>query len=213
MMMSAERKSENSECLIELAGVKFTRSLNGAAKNADLQADILKLTSDAKTDFFNSPDGHYLSSTAPLLLSEIDNTQAFTFTTKVTPQFKEKYDAGAIYIYVDNNLWQKFAFEQDDVGTRRIVSVRTQGTSDDCNHQPITDSSVFLKMSSDATTIAFYFSIDGLKWTLVRLYKNNYPNRIGVGISAQSPLGQGNVVLFEHLSLANESVKDFRLGI
>jgi uncharacterized protein len=211
--MVSDIKLGKQDVSIQLSLVNFNQSLNGAVNNIRLQNDSLILKSDSKTDFFNSPDGHYFGSSAPLLLSEIDNTKAFTFTAKVTPEFKEKYDAGALYIYVDNSLWQKFAFEQDDAGARRIVSVRTQGTSDDCNHQPISDASVYLKISSDATTIAFYFSIDGLRWTMVRVYKNNYPDRIGVGISAQSPLGQGNVVLFEHLSLTNQSVKDFRLGV
>jgi regulation of enolase protein 1 (concanavalin A-like superfamily) len=210
--MSSEIQSYNAEWLIKLPGINFTRSLNVEERNFHLQGNIIKLKSDAKTDFFNSPDGHYFSN-APLLLTKIDNSQSFTFRSKVTPEFKEKYDAGAIYIYSDNNLWQKFAFERDDRGSNRIVSVRTKETSDDCNHQSITGSSVYLKISSDTQTIAFYYSMDGIQWDLVRLYKNNYPSILWLGISSQSPLGQGNQSIFENPSLVAESVKDFRLGI
>jgi len=214
-MSSGDTKNEilGSVCSIILPKIQFTKSLNGADKNTQLNGDSLILKSDGKTDFFNSPDGHYLSSTAPMLLSKVDNTQEFTITSKATPSLKEKYDAAALYVYVDNNLWHKFAYERDDVNTNRIVTVRTNETSDDCNHQPINDHSVFLKISSDTKTVAFYFSIDGLKWTLVRLYKNNYPEIIWLGLSAQSPMGQGNLVKFENTSLVNESVKDFRLGV
>lgn len=62
------------------------------------------------------------------------------------------------------SLWQKLAFEQDEYGNHRIVTVRTQGTSDDNNHDKLDVSSVYLKISSDTKTIASYYSIDKKRW-------------------------------------------------
>lgn len=200
------------ECSIKLPAIHFARCLNGAEKNAEVKGSVVTLKSDAKTDFFNDPDGK-LYNAAPVLLAEVDNTKPFTLTAKVSPEFKETYDAGALYIFLTDKLWQKFAFERDERGTTRIVSVRTIKTSDDNNHQPIGGNSVYLKISSDTKTVAFYFSEDKIKWNLARLYKNSYPETIWVGVSSQSPLGNGNTVNFENPTLIGESVKDFRMGI
>lgn len=201
------------ECSIKLPEIHFTRCLNGAEKNTSVAGAVVTLKSDAKKDFFNDPDGKLSNNSAPVLLEKVDNTQPFTLIAKVSPEFKETYDAGALYIYHTENLWQKFAFEKDERGVTRIVSVRTIETSDDNNHQPVNGSSVYLKISSDTQTVGFYFSEDKIKWNLARLYKNSYPDTIWVGVSSQSPLGDGNASRFESLSLISESVKDFRMGV
>ncbi|WP_331345662.1 DUF1349 domain-containing protein [Cellvibrio sp. UBA7661] len=173
----------------------------------------MTLTSDAKTDFFNDPGNGEAVGNAPVLLTKINNSKPFTLTAKVSPEFKQTYDAGALYVYVSPTLWQKFAFERDERAVSRIVSVRTIETSDDNNHQRIGQPSVYLKISSDSKTIAFYFSQDNKNWNLAKLYKNEYSKVIWVGVSSQSPIGDGNKTLFEKVSLTNESVKDFRMGI
>ena len=34
--------------------------------------------------------------------------------------------------------------------------------------------------------------MDNIKWQRVRLYENNYPDEIWIGISTQCPRGKGN---------------------
>jgi uncharacterized protein len=200
-------------CSVKLPGVHFTKSLNGATEGCTVNGSVITVKSEAKKDYFNDPDGKLSNNTAPVLLSKVDNTKPFTLTTKVTPVFNATYDAGALYIFSDEMLWQKFAFEQDERGRRRIVSVRTIETSDDNNHEQITQDSVFLKVSSDTKTVGFYYSIDGSSWNLARLYKNNYPSTIWVGISSQSPVGNGNTTTFENCTLTESAIKDFRTGM
>ena len=71
---------------------------------------------------------------------------------------------------------------------------------------------VYMKISSDTKTVGFYYSLDKKSWQLIRLFKNDYPASIWVGISTQSPLGEGTTAVFEDLSLAQQSISDFRLG-
>lgn len=75
-------------------------------------------------------------------------------------------------MFANDSLYQKLCFEQDERGAHRVVSVRTVGTSDDNNHDAITQDFVFLKISSDTQTIASYYSTDGKEWRMVRLYKD-----------------------------------------
>jgi regulation of enolase protein 1 (concanavalin A-like superfamily) len=69
-----------------------------------------------------------------------------------------------------------------------------------------------MKISSDVQTIGFYYSSDKEDWQLVRLFKNDYPVELWVGLSAQSPIGNGTSVTFEECSLTQSSIKDFRMG-
>ena len=214
-MGSCREKTEGlgEDCSIKLPEIHFTKSLNSAARNVTVDNNKITLRSDAKKDYFNEPDGRLIISTAPVLLSKVDNSKSFTLTAKVIPSFAATYDAGALYIYSTDQLWQKFAFEKDEQGRTRIVSVRTIETSDDNNHDVVTQESVYLKISSDTKTVGFYYSTDNINWNLARLYKNNYPKIIWAGVSSQSPTGEGNMTYFENCSLTDKSIKDFRIGI
>ena len=197
---------------IVLPGLTFTRSLNGAAENAKVSDGKVTLTSAAKRDNFRDPNGKLSSNTAPVLLAEVDNTKPFTLTARITPTFLETYDAGALYIWVKDDLWLKMAMEMDEQRRTRMVTVRTTGTSDDNNHDVVTAKAVHMKMSSDTRTVGFYYSVDRKSWQLIRLFKNEYPDKVWLGISAQSPLGNGTSATFEDLSLTQTSIADFRRG-
>lgn len=203
-------------CDIQLSSIHFTKAVNGADTLITKESNE-KITFKAgeKSDYFSDPEGKLSNTTAPMLLSQVDNTKPFTLTAKVTPHFTEKglYNAGVLYIYVNDNFYQKFCFEQDERGNHRIVTVRTMGTSDDNNHDVVKEPSVYMKISSDTKTVASYYSLDKKNWQMVRLYKNNYPSQIWMGISTQCPVDKGTQSIFEEIKLEDKSVSDFRLGI
>lgn len=161
---------------------------------------------------FCDPKGVATNTSAPLLITEVDNTKPFTFTVKVQPQFTEAgtYSAGAILAFVDKEHWQKLCFEQDEEGNHRIVTVRTIDTSDDNNHERADSASVYLRMSSDTQVIGNYYSEDGENWHLVRIYKNEYPASLNLCVSAQSPKDKAHTCLFSDIKLEGRSVSDFR---
>lgn len=193
--------------------VDFNLSLNHACDLAVADRNRLVLRSNRKSDNFNAPDGKQSNNTAPMLLSRVDNTGPFTFSARVTPTFLETYDAGALIVYANERNWVKFAFERDERARTRIVTVRTIGTSDDNNHDVLTNLSVHLKISSNAQCIGYYYAVDRESWQLVRLHRNDYPSELWLGLSAQSPLGNGNQVAFEDCWLSATSIQDFRSGV
>ena len=211
---STKNTVEYSDCSISINGVQFSKSLNNGEKlTGQISENKLEFNSGEKSDFFNEPNGKDKYSNAPMLLTQVNNNEPFTFITKVSPEFSETYDAGALYLFVNNDKWTKFAFEMDERKLTRIVTVRTNGTSDDNNHDAIVAKSVFLKISSNAESVGFYYSTDSINWQLVRVYKNDFPATTYIGISSQSPLGSGIKTTFENLSLTNVAIKDFRKGI
>lgn len=200
------------ECSFRIGEITFSQALNGAEKQVVAEDQHLVISSPPKSDYFNEPDESAQYGNAPLLLTRLDNTGPFTFTTTMVPVFTTTYDAGAIYLYIDSGHWLKFAFEQDERGNKRIVTVRTRGTSDDNNHDIISQEAIDLKVSSDGKSIGFYYSTDHATWQVVRVFKNDYPGQLWLGISAQSPWGEGNKATFSNCTLTPGSIKDFRKG-
>lgn len=202
-------------CDIKLTGIHFTKSVNGADTLATVDKNgKITFKVGEKKDYFCDPDNRLSNNTAPILLARVDNTKPFTLIAKVTPGFTEKglYNAGVLYIYVNDNFWQKLCFEQGERGEHRIVSVRTIGTSDDNNHDVMQDKWAYMKISSDTRTVASYYSMDKKNWQMVRLYKNNYPKEIWMGLSAQCPVDTGSTSYFEDISLDQKSMTDVRMG-
>jgi uncharacterized protein len=214
-MDSCTQKSSQpgEECLVQFSGISFTRSLNNAAKNTTVEGGKMTIRSDAKKDYFNDPDGKLSNANAPVLLTKVDNTKPFTLTARVTPVFKAMYDAGVLYVFAADKHWQKFCFERDERGRTRVVSVRTIETSDDNNHDILTSEAVYFKLTSDTKTLGMYYSTDNTTWNLARLYKNDFPPEVWLGLSAQSPTGDGTTVTFENCSLTESTIKDFRAGL
>ena len=204
-----------TDCKVSVANITFTNAINGA-DNCVKQLDngILEFHCAEGLDFFSDPNGKLSNTTLPILLVPVENTKPFTLIAKVTPEFTAEglYNAADLFVYSSDSLWQKLAFEQDEYGNPRVVTVRTQGTSDDNNHDKLDVSSVYLKISSDTQTIASYYSIDKKEWHMVRLYKNNYPKNIYLGISSQCPQKGSCTSRFEEISLTHDNVSDFRLG-
>lgn len=199
----------------EIIAWEFTESLNGAKEQMTVDASgKIEMTAGPETDFFTEPgQPPYDKANAPLLLRSVDNTKPFTFSFKTTPVHTVKYDAGMAFLYVDNHHWLKFAFEADERMKTRMVTVKTKDFSDDNNHDVVPSQSAYLKISSDTKVVGFYYSMDGKDWQLVRVFKNEYPAILRVGIGTQSPMGKGNKSVFEDFQFEETSVKDFRMGI
>ena len=191
------------DCDITINGIHFTKAINGGDKLVSESAGVVTVKANPNADFFIDPNEKISQDDAGILLTEIDNTKPFTFKGKVT----------SFFVYANDTLWQKLCFEQGDHGEHRIVSVRTVGTSDDNNHDVIDSAkSVYFKISSDTQSIASYFSLDGQEWQMVRIYKNNYPQQLYLGICSQAPQAEECVSTFEELSLTTDNVDDFRMG-
>ncbi len=206
---------EFQDCDVWLNGIHFTKMINDADKQVTEQDGIIIFTSPENTDIFNDPDdGKLTQATAKVLFAEVDNSKPFTFQARIKPGFTPEglYHQGSLVVMACDTLYQKFCFEQDERGKHRVVTVRTIGTSDDNNHEVITQDFIYYKISSDTKTIASYYSLDGDEWQLVRLYRNSYPRDLKVGISSMAPQKDVCVSEFSELKLSTDTVDDFRMG-
>lgn len=190
----------------------FEKWLNKPEKYQEENNRII-ISAGGKTDFFVDPALNAVMSNAPLYMTEIKGD--FSFSCKVKPLFKAKYDAGAVMLYIDDYNWIKFAFEKTDLGYPAVVSVLTKDYSDDCNGEEIPHDSIYLKMSRKEGLTGLYYSLDGIIWKMKRLFRfeGNYYRNIFLGIESQSPVGEGCEVEFSEINLLEKPVKDFRKGI
>ena len=213
--------NQNTRCTalatpIACGNITFTHSRLEAEKYAIQQSDQqMQICCPAGTDIICDPNGKFSNSSLPLLLCAVDNTKPFTFKAKVTSGFTPEglYNAAVLMVFAHDTLWQKLCFEQDDHGHHRVVSVRTDGTSDDCTHDPHDDvSSIYLKISSNTHTVGCYYSLNGKDWVMVRVSKNCFPQQLFVGIASQCPRKGECCSTFAELSLDTDNISDFRTG-
>jgi regulation of enolase protein 1 (concanavalin A-like superfamily) len=134
----------------------------------------------------------------------------FVIRCKVSPEFKALYDLGSIVVYDNTNKWIKFAYENSDSGNPAMVSVITDGVSDDCNGEKIYEEGVWMQIIRKSNNFSLHYSKDKVAWTLVRIFQLDMKDEIKLGISAQSPMGDRCIVKFEDLEIMENAYINIR---
>jgi len=178
--------------------------------NFSVKNDAIVMIAGPKTDMFRDPNVTYNTDNAPKILFQADDN--FVLTAAIEHRFTSKWDGGALVLKRDSLNWIKFCFEKDYTGAKRVVSVVTKNISDDCNSVEIKSNTVFYKMAKADNVITLYYSLDGLKWFLVRHLQFDTMNGFKVGFLAQSPTGKRCEVKFSHISYEVKKIKDPYIG-
>ena len=184
---------------------------------AEYKDGVLKVYAPGHTDYFNSPvkeNGAFpeLTANAPLYYTEV--TGDFVFRAKGELEFVSTYDAAALLVYENENVWAKLALENSDMPCKKpaVVSVVTNRISDDCNG-PVRDANyVWFQISRVDDCFAFHYSTDGVEYNMVRVFTLPVGKTVKVGFEAQSPMGEGGYRYYSEISLENRRVKNVREG-
>ena len=170
----------------------------------------------ARTDWFNNPipEGDELPApvaNAPFLYTEVSGD--FVFRAKVRPNHRYTYDACALMVIRDETMWAKAAFESSDFGTRAAVCVVTNQVSDDANGCNIDQDAVWLQIARVGEVFCVHYSLDGVRFDMVRLFRLPVGESVKVGLEAQSPAGEGGMRLFSDVTLEKKTVQNLRAGV
>ena len=180
----------------------------------EINEDGFEIATPEKSDFFNSPviidDKINITNSAPFYYKDV--TGDFTIRVQVRNNFTHDYDAGAIFIHETDLKWIKLAFEKTDFNTNSIVSVITDETSDDANGANLDSEWIWLMVSRKDNTFALHYSLDGIEYTLVRIFRLVMTKTIKVGLTAQSPIGPIGKRYFKDLSISDYILSDLRAG-
>jgi hypothetical protein len=174
------------------------------------EGDTLQIIAPARTDLFVDPAGDMVKDDSPRAVFTPD--AQFTLSAHVTVDFAGTYDAGVLVLCADGLHWAKLCFEYSPQGEPTIVSVVTNGVSDDCNSVPLTRNDIYLRVTRLGKAFAFHYSEDGQYWRMVRYFALHQSSNLRVGFSSQSPTGEGCRAAFNQIAYRASAVKDVRSG-
>jgi regulation of enolase protein 1 (concanavalin A-like superfamily) len=170
----------------------------------------LQIVAGPSTDLFLDPAGGPAQLGAPRLMTAVDGD--FQLSAYVKPDLQATFDAGALVLHAADHRWVKLALERSPHGEAMLVSVVTDGLSDDANGRVVTGHGVWLRLSRIAAACALHASDDGVRWELVRHFAFVAPEGLTAGFLAQSPTGEGCAATFDDLEFAAETLADLRDG-
>jgi regulation of enolase protein 1 (concanavalin A-like superfamily) len=168
------------------------------------------------SDFFcshkvASQDGAPESRTnAPFLFTEV--TGDFVMKVKVELEFKDVYDSATIMVMENLQVWAKLCFEYTEFNTHAVVSVVTNGMSDDANGNNVEGNELWLQMTRVGQSFAFHYSVDGKRYEMVRYFHLPVGDKVKVGFVPQAPSGEGGDRIYSQFSLESKTVNNIRIG-
>ncbi|MED4582323.1 DUF1349 domain-containing protein [Brevibacillus choshinensis] len=167
----------------------------------------LEVSASPAADFFRDPQGDLVVSSAPFFYTEA--TGNFILTARVSVEMKSQYDSGCLMVMVDRENWAKLCFELYEKKPS-IMSVVTQGVSDDAVSVHVGTSEVYLRIAKFDSSFAFHYSVDGEEWNLTRYFGMKCLDEVKVGCVVQSPTGEGCTAIFDYLDLKPNDRPDVR---
>jgi len=171
----------------------------------------LQLTAGEKTDLFRNPRGQSEVNNSPRVLFEPE--RHFLLSSRISVDFADTFDAGALVVYGDKDTWAKLCFEFSPQKQPTIVTVVNKSVSDDSNHVPVSAKHVYLRVAGlDNGAFAFHYSSDGTAWQLARYFALTSESRFRVGFSSQSPTGRGCTASFSEIAYQAKMLLDVRSG-
>ena len=196
---------------IEIEGLPAHLSWLVRPERWSLDAGELTVVAGPQTDWFVDPSGARDPITSgPLLAGAVGSE--YLLSARVAVEFAATFDAGVLMLHVDERTWAKLCFEFSPRGEPMIVSVVTDGTSDDANGFAIDGNLVWLRVARLGPEYAFHASLDGRRWKLVRHFALPAGTEPAVGFEVQSPTGDGCIVRFDEIRFSATQLGDLRDG-
>lgn len=187
----------------------------GAAGSAtvDPGAGSLVLDAAAGVDWTNDAGGSPQQHGASALAFAAPSGD-FTLSARVrVPGPRTTFDAGALALWSDPDHWAKVCDERSPQRRDMVVSVVTDGYSDDANGRLLDADGVFLRVARVGSAWAFHSSDDGATWDFVRVFRLGSGDAPwSVGFLAQAPTGRGCRAVFDRIELRERTLADLRDG-
>ena len=169
----------------------------------------LTISAGPETDWFVDPGTREAKLGAPALVGGGDGDVVLSAHVRVG--FAATYDAGALVLWQDERAWAKLCLEYSPQREPTIVSVVTNGTSDDCTSS-VAAPALWLRVARIGAACAFHASADGRRWDFVRHFRLPGERAFEIGFEAQSPLGTGCTATFSDIRFSETTLADLRNG-
>ena len=129
----------------------------------------VKLTTDPNTDFWQRTYYGFRNNNAPALL--LESIKNFTFTVKVSFEYRERYDQCGVIIYLDSENWFKASIENEMEQLPRLGSVVTNfGHSDWATTDISAVNEIWYRLSRRGPDFLIESSFDGTEFRQMRIF-------------------------------------------
>ncbi len=199
-------------------GLPFTLSpSSGAAWGVDEATATVTATAAPHSDIFIDPGADSQLNAETMLnaatLLGVPPDGDFQFSARVTVDLKSTFDAGVLFLWIDDRHWAKLCFEYSPDREPMIVSVVARGVADDANGFIVDGRTVWLRVSRIDRAFAYHASLDGKVWRMIRFFAlGDTSASASIGFLAQSPTGDGCVVTFDEIHFTRERLSGLRDG-
>jgi len=171
--------------------------------------DGLEIVPEGKTDFFRPVVGGPVDN-ACLLYTWI--TGDFTAVADAHAVLAGFGDAAALTVRSDAERWAKICIERSPRGEISIVSVVTEGVSDDSNNEVLAAARASVRLTRTGNVFGMHYRAGAGAWRFVRTFGMEVPARVMVGVHAQAPFVSGCRATFTRFEVEPQGVSDLRSG-
>lgn len=182
-----------------------------SAASHEVDDDGITIHAGPLTDWFNDPRTDGRTASAPVAVV-VEGALPVTVSCIVDIEPQATFDAACLVAHQDDDHWVKLALELDPSGQLRIVSVATDGSSDDCNHVAVSGTSCDLRISIDEHSVALHARSGDGGWELVRYCATPFSAPPSIGLEAQSPTGDGITARFTDITITHAAITELRDG-
>lgn len=170
----------------------------------------LTMSASGRTDWTINPMTSRRSMDAPAVVFPAPDCCILSARVEVT--FDSTFDAGCLVAYQSDDMWAKLCFEYSPQGHPAIVSIVTQGFSDECSSVELRQDFAYLRVARSGASFVMHYSLDGSYWNFVRRFALGETAGLSLGLLAQSPRGSGVTAAFSDIRYALGEIRDIRSG-
>ena len=173
-------------------------------KQHELKNDVITITTEPNTDFWQRTYYGFRNDNAPALLIKTDK-KCFSFTFKTDFDSKKQFDQCGVIIYQNSDNWFKASIEYENDEYQRLGSVVTNNWFSDWATTDISGSikSMYYRLSRRNNDFCIENSYDGQTYKQMRIFHLfQAHNEINLGIYACSPSTSSFNAIFSEIKVS-----------
>lgn len=173
-------------------------------KEHEIKNDIVTITTEPNTDFWQRTYYGFRSDNAPALLIKTAE-KYFSFIVKTNFNSKKQFDQCGIIIYQNSDNWFKASIEYENDEYQRLGSVVTNNGFSDWATTDINGSikTMYYRLSRRNNDFCIENSYDGQNYKQMRIFHLFHAdNEINLGIYACSPSDSSFKAVFSEISVS-----------
>jgi uncharacterized protein len=161
--------------------------------------DAIKVTSIEDTDFWRKTHYGFIRDSGHFYYQQV--TGDFIAKVKVSGQYRDLYDQAGLMVRLDETYWLKCGIELVE-GVQQVSAVVTRDYSDwSIVPMPHNPTAIWMQLTRQGSAIEVHYSLDGNKYTMLRMTYLTPVETLNVGLMCASPQGKGFLTTFEQFKI------------